>query len=74
MEDRIVQKNCAEHLEHVIGWDSVYAYNSETFGPTGTLGRSDTREGVLTRDLRAALARLNPQLPPAAIAEVDLGI
>ncbi|MCX6910299.1 MAG: type I restriction endonuclease subunit R, partial [Verrucomicrobia bacterium] len=27
------------------------------------------REVVLTRDLRAALARLNPQLPPAAIAE-----
>ena len=34
-----------------------------------TLGRVDTREVVLTRDLRAALARLNPQLPPAAITE-----
>src|SRR6266567_4031501 len=33
------------------------------------LGRKDTREVVLTRDLRSALARLNPQLPPAAIAE-----
>ena len=33
------------------------------------LGRADTREVVLTRELRAALVRLNPQLPPAAIAE-----
>ncbi len=33
------------------------------------LGRTDTREVVLTRELRAALVRLNPQLPPAAIAE-----
>jgi type I restriction enzyme, R subunit len=32
-------------------------------------GRADTREVVLTRELRAALVRLNPQLPPAAIAE-----
>lgn len=33
------------------------------------LGRLDTREVVLTRDLRAALARLNPDLPAAALDE-----
>ena len=68
-EDRLVQKTFAEHLERVLGWDSVYAYNEETFGPTGTLGREDPREVVLTRDLRAALTRLNPQLPDSAINE-----
>jgi type I restriction enzyme R subunit len=68
-EDRLVQHTFAEHLEHKLGWESVYAYNTETFGPEGTLGRADTREAVLTRDLRAALARLNPQLPPVALDE-----
>ena len=68
-EDRLVQKTFADHLQSVLGWESVYAWNEETFGPDGTLGRADTREVVLTRDLRSALARLNPQLPPAAITE-----
>ncbi len=42
---------------------------AETFGPDGTLGRKDKREVVLTRDLRAALVRLNPALPDKAIDE-----
>ena len=68
-EDRLVQATFAEHLERVLGWDSVYAYNQETFGPTGSLGRTSEREAVLVRDLREALTRLNPQLPPPAIAD-----
>lgn len=68
-EDRLVQKTFAEHLEKQLGWDSVYAWNEEIFGPDGTLGRVDTREAVLTRDLRAALLRLNPQLPTVAISD-----
>lgn len=68
-EDRLVQQTFAEHLERKLGWESVYAFNTETFGPDGTLGRTDTREAVLTRDLRAALVRLNPQLPASALAE-----
>jgi len=68
-EDRLVQQTFAEHLERKLGWESVYAWNDETFGAEGTLGRADTREAVLVRDLRAALVRLNPKLPPAAIEE-----
>ena len=68
-EDRLVQATFAGHLEKTLGWDSVYAWNQETFGPTGTLGRSSERDVALVRDLRAALARLNPQLPPSAIEE-----
>ena len=62
-EDRLVQQTFADHLENVLGWESVYAYNAETFGPHGTLGRASEREVVLVRDLRAALERLNPDLP-----------
>ena len=66
-EDRLVQATFAKHLEQVLGWDSIYAWNEETFGPEGTLGRTDTKEAVLTRDLRSALERLNPDLPASAI-------
>lgn len=68
-EDRLVQKTFADHLEQALGWDSIYAWNEETFGPTGTLGRTDTKEAILVRDLRAALIRLNPGLPEKAIDE-----
>jgi type I restriction enzyme R subunit len=66
-EDRLVQATFAAHLKDKLGWESVYAFNDETFGPGGTLGRASTSEAVLTRDLRAALQRLNPDLPPSAI-------
>src|SRR5215831_15244567 len=65
-EDRLVQQTFAEYLHDVLGWDSIYAWNHETFGPHGTLGRDSEREVVLVRDLRAALARLNPTLPESA--------
>ena len=66
-EDRLVQATFAEHLEQQLGWESVVAWNSETFGPGGTLGRDSPRDVVLVRDLRAALLRLNPELPAGAI-------
>ena len=61
-EDRLVQATFAQHLELVLGWDSVFAWNEETIGFDGTFGRDDTKQAVLTRDLRAALERLNPEL------------
>ncbi|MGY3387790.1 type I restriction enzyme R subunit [Bradyrhizobium sp. USDA 3311] len=66
-EDRLVQSTFAEHLKEKLGWETVYAFNDETFGPGGTLGRASTSEPFLTRDLRAALERLNPDLPPSAV-------
>jgi type I restriction enzyme R subunit len=69
-EDRLVQKTFAEHLEEVHGWRNVYAFNTEVLGPDGTLGRSSEREVVLVRDLRAAVGKLNPELPPDAIQRV----
>src|SRR6266404_331568 len=65
-EDRLVQQTFADHLRDRLGWDSIYAYNTETFGVQGTLGRASERDAVLVRDLGAALARLNPDLPELA--------
>lgn len=47
-EDRLVQQTLADHLLDILGWDSVYAWNQETFGPGGTLGRESVRDAVLT--------------------------
>ena len=39
-EDRLVQKTFADHLQDILGWESVYAFDDETFGPSSTLGRA----------------------------------
>ncbi|MGD0310033.1 MAG: type I restriction endonuclease [Acidobacteriota bacterium] len=65
-EDRLVQATFADHLKDRLGWESVYAYNTETFGPRCTLGRGSERDVVLVRDLRAALERLNSDIPVQA--------
>ena len=65
-EDSLVQQTTAEYLEKQLGWDSIYAYNNEDFGPESLLGRKDDREVVLTRILREKLVELNPGLPDEA--------
>ena len=65
-EDRLVQQTFSDHLRDNLGWESLYAYNAEIFGPQGTLGRTSERDVVLVRDLRAALVHLNPGLPELA--------
>ncbi len=39
-EDTLVQQTTADYLEQQLGWQSVYAYNNETFGPHATLGQA----------------------------------
>ena len=68
-EDRLVQATFSNFLRDELGWDTEYAWNQEKLGPDGTLGRQTEQEVVLVRDLQAALVRLNPQLPPQAIAQ-----
>ncbi|HEX5747235.1 MAG TPA: type I restriction endonuclease subunit R [Archangium sp.] len=53
-----------------LGWTTVSAAE-ETFGSNGTFGRESPREMALISQLRAALVRLNPGTPVAAI---DLAI
>src|ERR1019366_10461706 len=65
-EGTLVQTTTAEYLRDQLHWESVYAYNTETFGKEGTLGRKDDTEVVLTRYLGEALVKLNPGLPQEA--------
>ena len=73
-EDILVQRTTADYLERQLGWESVYAYNSEAFGPEGTLGRRDDREVVLTRCLYLKLMELNPGLPDDVYDEDEVNI
>ncbi|MFO8164802.1 MAG: type I restriction endonuclease subunit R [Desulfatiglandales bacterium] len=68
-EDTLVQQTTADYLRDKLGWESVYAYNNETYGPDGLLGRNSDREVVLTLYLRRALVKLNPNLPEIAYDE-----
>jgi type I restriction enzyme R subunit len=59
-EHTLVQETTAAYLRDALGWEVVSAYNQETFGPEGTLGRGSDREVVLTRTLGEKLLELNP--------------
>ena len=65
-EDTLVQQTTADYLRDALGWETVFAYNEETFGPEGTLGRTSDREVVLKRRLSEKLVELNPGLPEDA--------
>ncbi|MEA2003422.1 MAG: hypothetical protein U9O53_00490 [archaeon] len=43
-EDTLVQQTTADYLEQQLGWESVYAYNNEDFGPGSLRGRASDRE------------------------------
>jgi type I restriction enzyme, R subunit len=65
-EDELVEQPAIGLFES-LGWQTMSAME-EVFGPSSTLGRETSGDVVLIPRLRAALERLNPQLPSAAIA------
>ena len=65
-EDQLVEQP-AIGLFAELGWATVSA-SEEIFGAAGTLCRETKGEVVLAAKLRAALTKLNPALPPEAIA------
>ena len=68
-ENVLVQDSAADLLHNELGWDVVYAYNTEVLGENGTLGRKDYHEIVLWRYFNAALKKLNPWITVQQIEE-----
>lgn len=64
-EDALVERPTIALFEE-LGWETASLYH-ETFGETGTEGRESEHEVMLIRRLRAALERLNPEVPIEAI-------
>jgi len=52
-----------------LGWDTANLYHEWASGKS-TEGRESEKQVVLEERLRAALERLNPELPPDAITNV----
>lgn len=68
-ENVLVQDAAADLMQDELGWEVVYAYNTEFLGENGTLGRQTYHEIVLWRYFNAALKKLNPWISDAQITE-----
>lgn len=68
-EDKLVQQTIADYFVQTLHWESVFAYNTETLGTNGTLGRNSQTEIILKRYLHQALETLNPGHPPQAYTD-----
>ena len=68
-EDQLIQKSTADFMEQELGWKSVYAFDQETLGVNGTLGRNSYHEVLLTRHFTKALKALNPWLTDKQLQE-----
>lgn len=64
-EDYLVENATQQVLEE-LGWNVEYAWNNETFGEKGLLGRETKSEVILKRYLLEALKKYNPGLPVIA--------
>ena len=53
-EDQLIHNSTADLMEQELGWKSVYAFDQETLGANGTLGRTSYNEVLLTRDTRGS--------------------
>lgn len=67
-EDAAIEQP-ATQLFRELGWDTVNLYNEWSNG-SSTEGRESEKQVVLEGRLKAALERLNPDLPPSAIKQV----
>ncbi len=70
-EDQLIQRSTAEFMEKELGWTSVYAFDQETLGENGTLGRTSYHEVLLKRHFRKALKALNPWLTDKQLQECE---
>ncbi|MDQ7825676.1 MAG: type I restriction endonuclease subunit R [Candidatus Eremiobacteraeota bacterium] len=66
-EDILVEQPAIALLAE-LGWETISAYHEFDHGAS-TLERENRAEFILTSRLRPALMRLNPEAPPAAIAQ-----
>ncbi len=61
-EDGLIEQATQDVLEE-LGWQVVTAWQNESFGEDGLLGRDNKSEVILSRYLLQALEKLNPDLP-----------
>ncbi|MCW7498456.1 type I restriction endonuclease subunit R [Leptospira levettii] len=64
-EDVLIEQT-AISLFLKLGWETTIAYNSETFGQNGSLGRENKKDVLLKKIFLDKLKEINPNLPKSA--------
>lgn len=65
-EDNLIEQTAIDLFFNRLGWDTLLAYNKESFGEGSTLGRLNKKEVVLKRHFFEKLKEFNPHLPEQA--------
>lgn len=65
-EDYLIEQTAIDLFSNQLGWNTLLAYNNETFGEKGTLGRLSKKEVVLKSKFIEKIKQFNPHLPEQA--------
>lgn len=65
-EDNLIEQTAFDLFFHQLGWETVLAYNKESFGEDSPLGRLNKKEIVLKKIFFEKLKHFNPDLPEQA--------
>lgn len=68
-EDKLIEQTAIKLFQNNLQWQTIVAYNAETFGENGTLGRAGKKEVILKKHFMDKLVALNPGLPAKAYQE-----
>ena len=68
-ENILVQESAGNLLHDELGWEVIFAYNTEKLGKDGTLGRKSYHEVLLTRYLETALRKFNTWMNDSQVAD-----
>jgi type I restriction enzyme R subunit len=68
-EDNLIEQTAIDLFLNRLGWDTLIAFNKETFGEGSTLGRLNKKEVIIKRIFFEKLKEFNPGLPQKAYDE-----
>jgi len=68
-EDNLIEQTAIDLFFNQLGWDTLIAFNKESFGEGSTLGRLNKKEVVIKRIFFEKIKAFNPGLPQKAYQE-----
>lgn len=68
-EDNLIEQTAISLFQDQLQWETMLAYNAETFGESGTLGRANKKDVLLKKHFMQKLKEFNPGLPQKAYEE-----
>lgn len=68
-EDNLIEQTAIDLFFNQLGWDTLLAFNKESYGEGSTLGRLNKKEVVLKKIFLEKIKEFNPGLPRKAYDE-----